>query len=302
MAQPTVSQPIDKQTEQRYYAQIYSIADADHDGKISGGEGASFLRKSGIPDQLLEKVWEASDANKQGFLMQREFAIAMRLIALAQEGKQISVDQIYNVTTLPKFTDIPLPVMFPSSLTDQEIYKYDNLFLQADLNKDDFVDGLEAKAYFSKGKLNTQQLAKIWELADLEKDGKLSRGEFRVAMHLIYCALKGQPIPDTLPPFLTAQAQTASSQVPLPSQTAQQIPTPTPTMMSNTQMTTPTQYFSAIKPQPQPQSQTTFTPDVSHSFDQSKFVTQHTLPGATFETRANFSVELNNAVTKRKQT
>ncbi|VDK69948.1 unnamed protein product, partial [Anisakis simplex] len=45
-------------------------------------------------------------------------------------------------------------------------------------------------------------LAKIWELSDIDKDGKLDRIEMSIALHLVYNTLKGESIPPILPPAL----------------------------------------------------------------------------------------------------
>jgi len=190
---------MDVQVEQKYYAQLYALADVDKDGKISGREGAAFLRKSGLNDKLLHEIWDLVDTNKQGFLLQRDFAIAMRLVSMAQQGQTPAVSQIINVTKLPQFQDVPLPSNFFNTLSEQEKYKYDNLFLQADANKDGYVDGNEAKIYFTKANVPVDKLAAIWSLAQVDKDNRLNKGEFRIAMHLIYMVLKGEPLPESVP-------------------------------------------------------------------------------------------------------
>lgn len=48
-------------------------------------------------------------------------------------------------------------------------------------------------------KLPVEVLGKIWDLADMDKDGSLSRHEFMIAMHLVYKALEKHTIPNTLP-------------------------------------------------------------------------------------------------------
>ena len=48
-------------------------------------------------------------------------------------------------------------------------------------------------------KLPVEILGKIWDLADLDKDGSLSRHEFMIAMHLVYKALEQHTIPNVLP-------------------------------------------------------------------------------------------------------
>uniref|UniRef100_A0A7E4W574 EH domain-containing protein n=1 Tax=Panagrellus redivivus TaxID=6233 RepID=A0A7E4W574_PANRE len=56
--------------------------------------------------------------------------------------------------------------------------------------------------FFMKSGLDTQSLGKIWDLADVNVDGRLNRFEFAVAMHLIVLKAKGgAPIPKRLPAF-----------------------------------------------------------------------------------------------------
>uniref|UniRef100_A0A8B9GXJ5 Intersectin 2b n=1 Tax=Astyanax mexicanus TaxID=7994 RepID=A0A8B9GXJ5_ASTMX len=59
-----------------------------------------------------------------------------------------------------------------------------------------FVSGRNAMA---STLLTQSQLATIWNLADMDKDGKLKAEEFILAMHLVDIAKQGQPLPITLP-------------------------------------------------------------------------------------------------------
>ncbi|KAJ1899725.1 hypothetical protein LPJ66_001921 [Kickxella alabastrina] len=54
-------------------------------------------------------------------------------------------------------------------------------------------------------------LSKVWDLADVNHNGKLSREEFAVAMHLINLRLAGGEIPDTLPPMLVPPSMRKAS-------------------------------------------------------------------------------------------
>jgi hypothetical protein len=78
---------------------VFLIFCEDKDGKISGLEGAAFLRKSELSDVYLHQIWDMVDTKKQGFLLQRDFAIAMRLISMAQQGQTPDISQIANVTS-----------------------------------------------------------------------------------------------------------------------------------------------------------------------------------------------------------
>lgn len=53
-----------------------------------------------------------------------------------------------------------------------------------------------------KSQLNKTVLAKVWELADIDKDGSLSCDEYVIAMHLIAKVKSGLRLPRTLPPEL----------------------------------------------------------------------------------------------------
>lgn len=67
---------------------------------------------------------------------------------------------------------------------------------------DGFISGDQAKPLFMKSGLSPTVLAQIWQLADYNKDGKMDRIEFSIAMHLIRTALAGVPIPSVLPDSL----------------------------------------------------------------------------------------------------
>ncbi|KAI8062536.1 P-loop containing nucleoside triphosphate hydrolase protein [Gongronella butleri] len=61
------------------------------------------------------------------------------------------------------------------------------------------VSGAAAKPVLQESGLPTEQLAKIWRLADWDADGYLDTDEFAVAMHLIKAAQSGTPLPEKLP-------------------------------------------------------------------------------------------------------
>jgi len=305
---------IDPEVEQKYYAQLYGIADADRDNKIAGPEGALFLRRSGLEDKLLERIWDLVDSKKRGFLEQREFAVAMRLISLAQSGFEVDLNKIHDVSVLPSFRDIPVPVTFNSVMTDQDLYKYDNLFGQADLNQDNFVDGLEAKTYFEKSKLSKEILAKIWVLSELDGDARLNKAEFRLAMHLVYESLKNHPLPKELPANLISRAYEnlghpnqssgqgmlpKSSSFPLPqnqNQPQYQSQPQFSQVPSQNQFTPAQPIFSSYNPD----SQNSFAQSQGQVKSESHLVAQYALgSNASFETRAGFNSELNSALKAR---
>ncbi|KZT54344.1 hypothetical protein CALCODRAFT_456827 [Calocera cornea HHB12733] len=88
------------------------------------------------------------------------------------------------------------------ALTREEKKQYDSIFRAWDTSNTGFIDGSTALEVFGQSGLSRDELAQIWTLADADNRGKLSLGEFHVAMGLIYRRLNGAPVPQSLPPEL----------------------------------------------------------------------------------------------------
>lgn len=80
--------------EVQRYSLLHTMLDADCDGEIGGGEGASFLRRSGLDDASLSTVWRlASGGTSKAKLTREDFLIACKLVALTQlrNGGELSM-------------------------------------------------------------------------------------------------------------------------------------------------------------------------------------------------------------------
>uniref|UniRef100_A0AAV2KEG3 Uncharacterized protein n=2 Tax=Knipowitschia caucasica TaxID=637954 RepID=A0AAV2KEG3_KNICA len=62
-----------------------------------------------------------------------------------------------------------------------------------------FVSGEQARKFFLQSGLPPSVLAEIWNLADIDSDGKMDRLEFSIAMKLIKLLLQGRNLPTSLP-------------------------------------------------------------------------------------------------------
>ncbi|XP_028848182.1 intersectin-1-like [Denticeps clupeoides] len=76
--------------------------------------------------------------------------------------------------------------------------KYRQLFNSHDKLMIGHLTGAQARAVLMQSNLPQSQLATIWDLCDVDKDGRLAGEEFILAMHLIDMAMTGQPLPHTL--------------------------------------------------------------------------------------------------------
>ena len=136
----------------------------------------------------------------ESYLDRERFYVALRLIALAQDGKAVSEQSIYDdiAASIPKFSSsVVVKDKWEVDSSDKE--KYLKVFSQASFGKG-FLSTEEAIEFFKKTQVKPEYLKKIWNLSDPEDSGEFRENQFIVAMHLI-TRLKNlsEPIPDELP-------------------------------------------------------------------------------------------------------
>uniref|UniRef100_A0A3Q3QD89 Intersectin 2b n=1 Tax=Monopterus albus TaxID=43700 RepID=A0A3Q3QD89_MONAL len=85
--------------------------------------------------------------------------------------------------------------------------KYRQQFNSLDKQMSGYLTGTQVRGVMATTMLTQTQLASIWTLADVDKDGKLKAEEFILAMHLVDMAKSGQPLPLTLPTELVPSSQ-----------------------------------------------------------------------------------------------
>ncbi|KAK1891225.1 hypothetical protein KUDE01_010053, partial [Dissostichus eleginoides] len=85
--------------------------------------------------------------------------------------------------------------------------KYRQQFNSLDKQMIGYLIGQQVRGAMATTMLTQIQLASIWTLADVDKDGKLKAEEFILAMHLVDMAKYGQPLPLTLPTELVPPSQ-----------------------------------------------------------------------------------------------
>ena len=80
--------------------------------------------------------------------------------------------------------------------------QFDGIYAGLDKTNRGFITGDEAVPFFSNSKLPEEVLAQIWDLADINSEGRLNRDEFAVAMYLIRQQRSKRDGRDTLPSSL----------------------------------------------------------------------------------------------------
>ncbi|XP_068126540.1 intersectin-1 isoform X2 [Hyperolius riggenbachi] len=106
-------------------------------------------------------------------------------------------------TKLQKAQSFDVPITPPAAewaVPQSSRLKYRQLFNSHDKTMSGHLTGPQARTILMQSSLPQAQLATIWNLSDIDQDGKLTAEEFILAMHLIDVAMSGQPLPPVLPP------------------------------------------------------------------------------------------------------
>uniref|UniRef100_A0A8C6VZJ7 Epidermal growth factor receptor pathway substrate 15 n=1 Tax=Nothobranchius furzeri TaxID=105023 RepID=A0A8C6VZJ7_NOTFU len=163
-------------------------------GMLSGEKVKPVLLNSKLPVDILGRVWELSDLDRDGMLDKDEFSVAMYLVYRALEGEPVPMS-------------LPPPLVPPSKrkkpwvVSPADKAKFDELFNKTDGDMDGLVSGAEVRDIFLKTGLPSATLARIWELCDIGDIGKLTREQFALALYLINLKLtKGLEPPQSLTP------------------------------------------------------------------------------------------------------
>ena len=209
------------------YEAYYKGLDPKNTNQIEALDAAKFLKRSGLSDVMLSRVWDLSDPQGKGYLDKTGVFVGLKLITLAQAGEKLDVKNLRMDTNAPRCGDVPkmkpppVPKMthpgvppHPSvmasqvntdwSMKSEEKAKYQALFTQLQ-PENGVLPGNKVKGVLMNSKLPLDTLSAIWELADQDKDGSLDEHEFLVAMHLVYKALDKRAIPSSLPKELQKQ-------------------------------------------------------------------------------------------------
>ncbi|XP_024912757.1 intersectin-2 isoform X2 [Cynoglossus semilaevis] len=101
------------------------------------------------------------------------------------------------------------------AITQEERGKHDKQF-DTLLPVLGYVSGEQARKFFLQSGLPPPVLAEIWNLADMDSDGKMDRLEFSIAMKLIKLKLQGQNLPSSLP-IIMKQPPASNSAPTMPS-------------------------------------------------------------------------------------
>uniref|UniRef100_A0A4W4G930 Epidermal growth factor receptor pathway substrate 15-like 1a n=1 Tax=Electrophorus electricus TaxID=8005 RepID=A0A4W4G930_ELEEL len=172
---------------------LLSKVDPGNTGRVGPTEAALFLKKSGLPDITLGKIWDLADPEGKGFL-----------------DKQVK--QLFDPSS-PSLSGTSGDSHW--AVRPEEKSKFDCIF-ESLTPVNGLLSGEKVKPVLMNSKLPVDVLGKVWDLSDIDKDGHLDKDEFAVAMHLVYRALEKEPVPSVLASSLIPPSKRKKSAGPLP--------------------------------------------------------------------------------------
>jgi epidermal growth factor receptor substrate 15 len=203
----------------QYYEKLYRELNTNNVSDIPAGQAAEFLRGSGIPIPTLSVIWEVADYRKIGSLDKRGVFIALKLVAAVQQGQPPTEAVLRMPLDAPRFPNIPPSARASPSVTpglnEWEITPIEQAKYEAIFNSlgpiNGKLSGEKVRPVLLNSNLPQAQLAKIWEMSDIDKDGQLDFHEMCVAMHLVYRCIETHTLPDRLPYSLARKGSLVGS-------------------------------------------------------------------------------------------
>eukprot|EP01147_Barroeca_monosierra_P007486 gene7486-9795_t len=120
---------INKAEESIFRALFKKITDAESD-VLDASKAVAFLRSSGLDDTILHDIWARSDPDGNGYLDEMAFCVALKLVAIAQAGLDLT-SRLDSVTDTPELEGVDWHEILPQewAISSEEKAKFDDVFM-----------------------------------------------------------------------------------------------------------------------------------------------------------------------------
>lgn len=265
------------------FSQLFIKTTGSPTGELGGAQAREILLKAKLPTATLGQIWSLVDRHNSGKLNLDAFVIAMHLIqsllgnqinqlppflpqgiwqsvgsssrqtsGYTSTSRQPSHSSVSSQQTTVRHTrDSFVPA--PTSewiVTPTMRQQYDSIFNNLDKNKTGELNPEQVASFLMTSKLNQQDLASVWDLADIQNSGIFTKLEFSIALVLVNKKLSGGELPNVVPDELVqslhateesaqqqahqqqaTQQQATQQQAPQQPQQPQQQPQPQPSQV-----------------------------------------------------------------------
>lgn len=211
-------------------AQMFVKTTGSESTPLNGTAAKDILMKAKLPTATLGQVWSLVDVENRGFLDLPAFVMAMHLIrgllggsikqlppflpehvwqSVGRQSEPAAARQVLHSSIGSQQTAIrhsstllqaqpaqPLSEWVMSSNQKQQV---DSIFDSLDKAKTGFLNPDQVASFLMTSRLDQQDLASIWDLADIQNTGVFSKVEFGIALFLVNRRRTGLPLPNVVP-------------------------------------------------------------------------------------------------------
>ncbi|KAG5420562.1 hypothetical protein I9W82_002443 [Candida metapsilosis] len=295
-------------------------------GELGGAQAKDIFMKARLPTATLGQIWSLVDRNNTGALHVGEFVIAMHLVqgilsgrikqlppflpdtvwqsvekanggapqspnSYQQSSRQTSVSSQQTAIRHP-------PADEPSEWVVTPVMKsrFDSIFNNLDKEHAGHLNPDQVASYLMTSKLDQQDLATVWDLADIQNTGLFTKLEFSIALFLVNRRANGKSLPNVIPDSLITSIKKAE---------AKPAPPPPPPAKSKSSMDDLVDVFGSPSPQPQPAASATAPPPPQlQQRESSSDLTHSVKPRLTssFKPTSSFGQSLLNQHSKEEAT
>ena len=96
--------------EKAAYSYLFSLADSDSLGVVTGERAVAFFEKTHVPSHVLGEIWQVADSENRGLLTKPGFCMVLRLIGWwQQDQQQPKAELAWKPAPIPRFDGISVP-------------------------------------------------------------------------------------------------------------------------------------------------------------------------------------------------
>ncbi|CAK9436911.1 uncharacterized protein LODBEIA_P14320 [Lodderomyces beijingensis] len=242
------------QADYQRFSQLYARTVGSTQGELSGAQAKDIFVKARLPTAILGQIWNLVDRKNKGSLDVGSFVIAMHLIQgllsghvkqlppylpasiwqsvesyqqappPQQQPQQHPTRQVSNASVGSKQTtavhrSARTPQSAPPQIdewvaTPAMKAQYDSIFSSLDKENKGQLNPDQVASFLMTSKLEQDDLASIWDLADIQNTGNFTKLEFGIALFLVNRKVAGKSLPNIVPESLLASLRSSAKPPP----------------------------------------------------------------------------------------
>eukprot|EP00826_Nyctotherus_ovalis_P024450 TRINITY_DN18911_c0_g1_i1.p1 TRINITY_DN18911_c0_g1~~TRINITY_DN18911_c0_g1_i1.p1 ORF type:complete len:261 (-),score=42.48 TRINITY_DN18911_c0_g1_i1:16-798(-) len=181
-------------SERGHYSNLFDMAFPRGSTEIDGPTAAAFLSRSGLSKETLRTIWSIAAQSNQRALNKEEFYVALRLVGLAQGGKEVSEEAIRTNANagLPRFEGganasrgMAEESVGKYTITNEDMQKYVGMCNKVDTEQKGYLDTNQLNTVLQKACVPSNAISALKMICDEQGAGNYSLATAVTMLHLL---------------------------------------------------------------------------------------------------------------------